>query len=96
VLYLTYIPLPETRPRSSARGDNQPQKEKTLVYEPGVDEKEIVPAENDEAHARTAFGKGTRDGEEWRTLRQCAEVLSLCRVRDAMGTGMQPLMGYLK
>jgi hypothetical protein len=37
-----------------------------------------------------------RDTDEWRTLRQCAEVVSLCRVRDAMGTGMQPMMGYLK
>jgi hypothetical protein len=37
-----------------------------------------------------------RDTEDWRTLRQCAQVLSLCRVRDAMGTGMQPMMGYLR
>lgn len=38
----------------------------------------------------------TRDTPEWQTLRQCAEVVSLCRVRDAMGTGMEGMMGLLR
>ena len=37
-----------------------------------------------------------RSTDDWRTLRQCAQVVSLCRVRDAMGAGMQPMMGYLR
>ena len=32
----------------------------------------------------------------WETLEQCAAVLSVCRVRDAMGKGMDPMMGLLK
>jgi hypothetical protein len=37
-----------------------------------------------------------KNTEDWQTLRQCAQALSLCRVRDAMGIGMQPMMGYLR
>ena len=32
----------------------------------------------------------------WETLRQCAEIVSALRVRDAMGQGMEPMMGLLK
>lgn len=28
--------------------------------------------------------------------RQCAEVVSVCRVRDAMGSSLNPLMAMLK
>lgn len=37
-----------------------------------------------------------RNTDQWAKLRQCAEVVSLCRVRDAMGKGMEPMMGLLK
>lgn len=37
-----------------------------------------------------------RSTEDWQNLRQCAEVISLCRVRDAMGPGMEAMMGYLR
>ncbi|WVQ75403.1 hypothetical protein IAR50_005024 [Cryptococcus sp. DSM 104548] len=37
-----------------------------------------------------------RDTEEWRELRRCVEVLCLTRVRDAMGSGMEGMMGLLK
>ncbi|ODN91450.1 hypothetical protein L198_05966 [Cryptococcus wingfieldii CBS 7118] len=37
-----------------------------------------------------------RDTEEWRELRKCVEVLCLTRVRDAMGSGMEGMMGLLK
>ena len=32
----------------------------------------------------------------WKGLVECAEVVSLCRVRDAMGKSMDPMMGLLK
>jgi hypothetical protein len=37
-----------------------------------------------------------RDTPAWIALKQCAEVVSVCRVRDAMGSGMEPMMGMLK
>ena len=32
----------------------------------------------------------------WKPLVQCAEVVAVCRVRDAMGKSMDPMMGLLK
>jgi hypothetical protein len=37
-----------------------------------------------------------RSSPEWRRLRQCAEVISLCRVRDGMGSSLEGVMGLLK
>ena len=37
-----------------------------------------------------------RDTREWEILRSCAEVISLYRVRDAMGRGLEPMMGWLR
>ena len=37
-----------------------------------------------------------RDTPAWIALKRCAEVVSVCRVRDAMGSGMEPMMGMLK
>ncbi|KAK6904424.1 hypothetical protein I203_105237 [Kwoniella mangroviensis CBS 8507] len=37
----------------------------------------------------------SRDTPEWRELRKCAEMVSLNRVRDAMGSGMEGMMGLL-
>ncbi|WWC97846.1 hypothetical protein V866_004733 [Kwoniella sp. B9012] len=38
----------------------------------------------------------SRDTAEWRELRKCAEMVSLNRVRDAMGSGMEGMMGLLR
>lgn len=37
-----------------------------------------------------------RDSPEWTKLRQCVLVVSLCRVRDGMGTGLEGVMGLLR
>lgn len=34
--------------------------------------------------------------EEWDELVRAAEVVALCRTRDAMGKGLGPMMGMLK
>jgi len=93
VLYLTYMPLPNPTPRSrSTSQDGSLSKEAVVMNEKpdgGILER-----------PETANGDGTdttdRDSLGWRTLRDCAEVLSLCRVRDAMGKGMEPMMGLLR
>jgi hypothetical protein len=99
VLYLTYIPLPKRSLRSSqaSRQDSHDEIKETTTQPlddtEGVDmEKDALKSE-DQREPATVEG---RDTEDWRALRQCAQVLSLCRVRDAMGTGMQPMMGYLR
>ncbi|RXK39023.1 hypothetical protein M231_03753 [Tremella mesenterica] len=43
-----------------------------------------------------SVGKKGRDSPEWDMLRKCAEVISVCRVRDAMGKGLEPMMGMLR
>jgi hypothetical protein len=99
VLYLTYIPL-STRPSRSdpvSRQDSRDEIKETTTQPlddtEGVDmEKDALKSEDQREPAKVEG----RDTEEWRALRQCAQVLSLCRVRDAMGTGMQPMMGYLR
>lgn len=37
-----------------------------------------------------------QDREEWDELVRAAEVVALCRTRDAMGKGLGPMMGMLK
>lgn len=37
-----------------------------------------------------------RDTQSWRELRKCAESVSLNRVRDAMGSGMEGMMALLR
>ncbi len=37
-----------------------------------------------------------RNSPAWALLHRCAEVVSVDRVRDAMGKGMEPMMGLLK
>jgi hypothetical protein len=86
VLYLTYIPL-STGPARSARSSRRDIRE-------DKNEHDGSQADQDRGE-KISFG-GSRDTDEWKTLRQCARVVSLCRVRDAMGTGMQPMMGYLR
>ncbi|KAL7421346.1 GTPase-activating protein gyp8 [Cryptotrichosporon argae] len=36
------------------------------------------------------------DEAQWDALLRCAEAVSLCRVRDGMGAGLEPMMGLLK
>jgi hypothetical protein len=89
VLYLTYVPLRQRRARSGRTSEMAMRK----VEDGGLSD-EKMSGDLDDALAKQETRP--KDTEEWRTLRQCAEVLSLCRVRDAMGAGMQPMMGYLK
>ena len=95
VLYLTYIPLPvTTNPRPSNTDISQ-----SLRHEGrhSLDDNESEKVGNtDHVDGKGVEAARSSDSENWRTLRQCAQVLSLCRVRDAMGTGMQPMMGYLR
>jgi len=103
VLYLTYIPLPSARirtPRPSRRDL------KTVKNELSSNSDAL---QHGESHGNTADEKASevpgeggdrrtdsRNTDDWSALRQCAQVVSLCRVRDAMGAGMQPMMGYLR
>ena len=48
---------------------------------------EIIPLPNEDSSG---------DTEDWKVLRRCAEAVSLNRVRDAMGTGMEGMMGLLR
>jgi hypothetical protein len=99
VLYLTYILLPTRSPQSgrASRQDSHDDVKETTTQP--LDDTEGVNMEKDalksEGQRESGLAK-ERGTEEWRTLRQCAQVLSLCRVRDAMGTGMQPMMVYLR
>lgn len=38
----------------------------------------------------------SRNTPEWESLRRCAEAVSVLRVRDAMGSGMEGMMGMLQ
>lgn len=49
-----------------------------------------------ETPSRSDATPQNRDTPAWNVLRRCAEVVSICRVRDAMGHGMEPMMGLLK
>jgi hypothetical protein len=104
VLYLTYIPLPSAKvrtPRPSRQDLKKAKDELSLTSHSLTSEKSQVNAA-DQEKTEDENGKpgdlrtGARNTDDWRTLRQCAQVLSLCRVRDAMGSGMQPMMGYLR
>ncbi|WRT68940.1 uncharacterized protein IL334_005922 [Kwoniella shivajii] len=44
----------------------------------------------------SAYESSNRDSEDWREVRKCAEMISLNRVRDAMGSGMEGMMGLLR
>lgn len=104
VLYLTYIPLPTRPPRSgwSSRQVSRDKLETLSAQRPFTTEAADEEKGQIDSHVhvksddQVLVSTKERDTEEWRTLRQCAQVLSLCRVRDAMGTGMQPMMGYLR
>jgi hypothetical protein len=81
--------------------------EHTHPHSPHVDDKTDAsgilpkpePTDSGESTTRdqpSADTSPSLDRGDWRTLRHCAEVVSLCRVRDAMGTGMEGMMGFLR
>nr|XP_018259057.1 uncharacterized protein I303_08600 [Kwoniella dejecticola CBS 10117]OBR81215.1 hypothetical protein I303_08600 [Kwoniella dejecticola CBS 10117] len=98
VLYLTFIPLRTTPPRSRSSSRTRIRKDRRNQHTP---EPLSTTAENDEQRPTeydTADEKlpHDRDTLEWRELRRCAEMISLNRVRDAMGSGMEGMMGLLR
>jgi hypothetical protein len=109
VLYLTLVPprpLPprsrttssSTRSRASTTGPDT-----TLPDSPrkmNEDMKNLSRAPETAFHGKyDTLGPAVdlgRETAEWKRCRDCAEAISLCRVRDAMGKGMEPMMGLLK
>ncbi|ORX39039.1 hypothetical protein BD324DRAFT_618319 [Kockovaella imperatae] len=62
-----------------------------------------APRSTDQSRSNSPRPLGGRETERyvtslpgWQVLLQCAEVISVCRVRDAMGKGLDPMMGLLK
>ncbi|KAI9636676.1 rab-GTPase-TBC domain-containing protein [Dioszegia hungarica] len=96
VFYLTYIsqpaPDPLVRSRTSSRNHSRstsarPETEREVGAEAEkVEDEGSAASENSEP----------RDSPEWEILRKCAEVVSVLRVRDAMGSGMEGMMGMLR
>lgn len=66
--------------------------EEKLKKEVGTEDADRV----DRGRQAETVTEDRRSTDERRLLCQCAEVVSLCRVRDAMGKGMEPMMGLLK
>jgi hypothetical protein len=107
VLYLTYIPIPEP-PRSQSSSRNRVQRERSEKPVNGglTDEKRGRSASprrgltHPETFSPLNGSAGSverhRDGANWKTLRQLAAVVSLCRIRDAMGKGLEGMMGLLR
>lgn len=103
VLYLTYIPLPSAKVRAPrpSRRDLKTVKNELSSNSDALQRGESQGGTADEK-ASDVSGEGgdrrtdPRSTDDWSTLRQCAQVVSLCRVRDAMGAGMQPMMAYLR
>nr|XP_019047931.1 hypothetical protein I302_04551 [Kwoniella bestiolae CBS 10118]OCF26861.1 hypothetical protein I302_04551 [Kwoniella bestiolae CBS 10118] len=98
VLYLTFIPPRPTPPRSRSSSRNRIRKERSHQQTP---EALTTPVENDtksheEKSPPPAYEAISRDTSDWRELRKCAEMVSLNRVRDAMGSGMEGMMGLLR
>ncbi|KAK8843409.1 hypothetical protein IAR55_007066 [Kwoniella newhampshirensis] len=107
VLYLTFAPLQSAcSPKSSSKSQRNEEKEGPWP----VDEEEprldgdnkrlamVDVAENEKVVVDSSlpYQSVSRDSPEWRELRRCAEAVSLHRVRDAMGSGMQGMMGLLR
>lgn len=38
----------------------------------------------------------TQDMDEWQTLLDCCDAVSLVRIRDGMTKGLAPVIGYLR
>lgn len=109
VLYLTLVPSTPLEPRSRTASLDRKKRVTVLNVSTAVDrsgsEKGSEPGRHDgegwNDHVAPAdlpppYLANSRDTPEWGTLRRCAEVVSLCRVRDAMGKGLEPMMGLLR
>lgn len=95
VLYLTYIPLPQ-QPDHSTRSSRKSSRASSTIGR-GKATAPGSPTTNGLGIADEKLAPSLdRGGEDWASLRQCAEVVSVCRVRDAMGPGMEAMMAYLK
>lgn len=111
VLYLTFIPLPvpDSPSRASSKRRRERSGDSSSISNDGLP---LAKEESQTSPSKTThrFDVADRQAEElqdgseqqnyrekgWTCLRQCAEVVSLCRVRDAMGHTMDPMMGLLK
>lgn len=107
VLYLTYIPIPEPpRSRSTSRNRIQRERGEKPVNGGMAGEKrgrsasprrgETHPEALSPLKGSVGSAERHRDGASWETLRQLAAVVSLCRIRDAMGKGLEGMMGLLR
>ncbi|ORY26234.1 rab-GTPase-TBC domain-domain-containing protein [Naematelia encephala] len=61
-----------------------------------TDNEKLEETQASESIASMSESELSRHTPDWELLRQCAEVVSLCRVRDAMAKGMEPMMGLLR
>jgi len=106
VLYLTYIPLrPSQPPRSRTTSIRDASRSSTPRPGKGFTPIPTSPSSKTAMNVKTEINNHEslpmyehtmRDSPEWEILRQCAEAVSIYRVRDAMGKGMEPMMGLLK
>lgn len=90
VLYLTVMDSATVSESSGRRSRKGPRRRQS----PEGD----LPAEKDGPHnlLQTRQSSNLRNGREWRELRECAAAVSVFRLRDAMGKGMDGMMGWLK
>jgi hypothetical protein len=102
VLYLTYIPVPEP-PRSRSSSRNRVQRERVNEGQEEKRGRSVSPRRSENHPKSLSSLNGSagsverhRDGANWKTLRQLAAVVSLCRIRDAMGKGLEGMMGLLR
>nr|WVH01959.1 ubiquinol-cytochrome C reductase hinge protein [Naematelia aurantialba] len=86
----TPLTLPPTTEKPAPVDEKQFELETSEVLDP--------PASSTEQPDRTVsvLEDASRDTPDWILLRHCAEVVSLCRVRDAMAKGMEPMMALLR
>jgi len=95
-------PMSPDEARSGDHGDLDETVDEKVAAESsasGVTEAEGKPPTSDrgrDATSESSVPAVDRDTPAWIALKQCAEVISVCRVRDAMGSGMEPMMGMLK
>ncbi|OCF44886.1 hypothetical protein I317_01165 [Kwoniella heveanensis CBS 569] len=107
VLYLTFVPpiSPLQRSRSSSRARIRTSRSALHTPEPFptpvIEPKTVTISDEEDRSVKEespppAYAAVSRDTEDWRELRRCAEMVSLNRVRDAMGSGMEGMMGLLR
>nr|XP_031862305.1 uncharacterized protein CI109_002270 [Kwoniella shandongensis]KAA5529377.1 hypothetical protein CI109_002270 [Kwoniella shandongensis] len=87
VLYLTFIPPKLQAVSTPSTSQGKP---------PNNDETETESVVDNEKISNDPLPYDGRDTPEWQELRKCAAIVSLHRVRDAMGSGMEGMMGLLR